>query len=102
MLRFPLTLILPKFAPLKTQVSKPKAAVVHANVLLMLRLSEIHAKENQVSITKAAVVHANVLLTPRTCKNTLSKWFVETSCCSSVLKILLTFNIKKESVFSLK
>ena len=57
----------------KTQVSKPKAAVVHTKVLLMLKT---HAKETQVSEPKAAVIHAKVSITLRLSKNTLSKWFV--------------------------
>ena len=46
--------------PSETQVSKPKVAVVHAKVLLMLRVFKIHAKETQVSEPKVAVIQAKI------------------------------------------
>ena len=64
----------------KTQVSKTKAAIVHAllkhsktlknwlfcKVLFTLRHSKIHTKETQVSKPKLSVVHAKVSLTLKT------------------------------------
>ena len=72
---------------LKTKVSKPKAAIVHAKVSLTLRISEISPLKIQVGKPKAEVKHAEILLTLRISKNTLTKPFVGHACISSGLQI---------------
>ena len=69
------------------QVSKPKAAVVHANLSVSKTASKRNAKETQVSMPKVALIHVKNTLTLRHAKTHF--WFgsQETACITSGLKI---------------